>query len=157
MASPKTNFVRITTELPISADRAFELAHKLSLFEYVVRPVIRLAVSDEQRALAANPEGFSIGDEISARLWFFVVIPAWTHHLKIVADGDLELYTNESSGPARIWNHRLTFRPTGENSCEYTDEIEIEGGLLGVPTAIFIKVFFRYRQWRWRQLARTIA
>ncbi|MGH2907082.1 MAG: hypothetical protein ACRDKI_09995 [Solirubrobacterales bacterium] len=149
--------MRVSTDLPVAADRAFELAHKLALFEYVVWPVLRLAVSDEQRALAADPEGFSIGDDFSARLWFFQVIPAWMHHLKIVADGDLELYTNERSGPARLWNHRLTFVPTGESSCRYTDAVEIEGGPLGLGTAVFIHVFFRYRQWRWRQLTRVLA
>lgn len=141
--------MRIATELPIPADEAFALAHKLELFKHVVWPLLRFPVDDV--------ESFEVGDEFLARLWFLQVIPAWTHNLKVMADGDLELYTNERSGPARIWNHRLTFSPTGDQSCRYTDEIEIEGGVLGIGTALFINVFFRYRQWRWRQLARVLA
>ncbi len=149
-----TRFVRVSTDLPVSADRAFALAHRLTLFEYVVSPFVRLAVRGEQRALAER-EGFSLGSEYSARLWFFIVIPAWTHHLKIVSDGDHELYTNEQSGPARVWNHRLTFLPTGEATCRYTDEVELEDGMLGAPLALFTQAFFRYRQWRWRRLLRN--
>jgi ligand-binding SRPBCC domain-containing protein len=73
-----------------------------------------------------------------------------------VGDGEIELYTNERSGPVRVWNHRLTFEPTDGGS-RYTDEIEIERGPLGLPTAAFIAIFFRYRQWRWRRLTRVIA
>lgn len=141
--------MRISTELPIPADEAFALAHKLELFKYVVWPLLRLPVDDV--------EGFKVGDEFSARLWFLQVIPAWRHHLKVMGDGDLELYTNERSGPARIWNHRLTFRPMSDSSCIYTDEVEIERGPLGLGTALFIHIFFRYRQWRWRQLASVLA
>jgi ligand-binding SRPBCC domain-containing protein len=101
-----------------------------------------------------DPGGFEVGDEFSARLWFLIVIPGWRHHLRIVEDGDLELYTNERSGPARIWNHRLTFKPIDDSSCTYTDEVEVEGGVLGRATALFVKIFFRYRHWRWRKLVR---
>ena len=147
--APKTRFVRVSTDLPIPADQAFALAHKLDTFKHVVWPVLRFPVEDV--------DGFVVGDEFSARLWFFQVIPAWTHHLRVMADSDLELYTNERSGPARIWNHRLTFRPTGEHSCEYTDEVEIERGPLGWGTALFIHAFFRYRQWRWRRFTQSLA
>jgi ligand-binding SRPBCC domain-containing protein len=92
----------------------------------------------------------------------FKLLPIWRHTLTIVSYGPIgdaayEIYTNESSGPARIWNHRLSFEQTGERSCRYTDEIEIEAGLRGLPTKLFIALFFRYRHRRWRALARAIA
>lgn len=133
----------------MAAEDARALARRLELFKYVVWPVLRVPLRETGE--------FSVGSEFSARLWFFQVIPGWTHHLKIVTDDELELYTNERSGPARIWNHRLTFVPTGKSSCRYTDEIEVEGGLLGVGTAAFIRIFFAYRQWRWRRLARIVG
>ncbi|MFT4049413.1 MAG: hypothetical protein QM648_06180 [Solirubrobacterales bacterium] len=134
----------MSTDLQIPADDAYARARRLETFRRVVWPVLRFAIDDV--------DDFEVGDEFSARLWLFQVIPLWTHHLKIVEDGSLELYTNERSGPARVWNHRLTFVPTGEHSCRYTDEVEIERGPLGAGTALFIHVFFRYRQWRWRRL-----
>ena len=62
------------------------------------------------------------------------------------------MQTNESSGPVKVWNHHLVFRPAGKSSCRYTDEIEIPAGASGFGTKIFIECFFRYRQWRWRRM-----
>jgi ligand-binding SRPBCC domain-containing protein len=153
----KTQFVSVSSELPVSAERAFALAQRLETFEFVVSPVIRLALSAEQRAEAEGDDAFRVGAEYSARLWYFKVIPAWTHELKIIAggpinDGAFEIYTNEKSGPVRVWNHRLTFRPTGDSSCRYTDQIEIPAGVLGLGTKLFVDAFFRYRQRRWLKL-----
>jgi hypothetical protein len=39
----------------------------------------------------------------------------------------------------------------------YTDEIEIESGLHGVATRIFVPLMFRHRHRRWRQLATVLA
>ena len=153
----KTQFVTVSSELPVSAERAFALGQKLETFEFVVSPVIRLALSDEQRAEALGDDAFKVGAEYGARLWYFKVIPAWKHKLKIVAggpldDGGFEIYTNETSGPVRVWNHRLTFRPTGAETCRYTDQIEIPAGLLGLGTKLFVNSFFRYRHRRWLKL-----
>lgn len=161
-ANVKSKFVTVTTDLPLPAEKAFALAHKLSVFDHIVWPVIGFALDEETVAKAADPGAFGVGDSFSAPLKFLMVIPAWTHKLTIVEDGPLnsgafEIYTNEASGPVSTWNHRLTFEPTGDSSCRYTDQIEVEGGLLTLPSTIFVKLFFRYRQWRWRQLAAAIA
>lgn len=153
----KTQFVTFSSELPVSADRAYALAQTLETFEFVVSPVLRLALPDEQRAAAQADDAFRVGAEYSGRLWYFKVIPAWTHRLKIISggpkgDGVFEIYTNESSGPVRVWNHRLTFEPTGDASCRYTDRIEIPAGAVGFGTKLFVSVFFRYRHRRWQKL-----
>ncbi|MBJ7355150.1 MAG: hypothetical protein JHC98_10010 [Thermoleophilaceae bacterium] len=153
----RTQFVSVSSELPVSADRAYALAQKLETFEFVVSPVLRLALSDEQRAEALGENAFRVGAEYSGRLWYFKIIPAWKHKLRIISggpleDGGFEIYTNETSGPVRVWNHRLTFKPTGEASCRYTDQIEIPAGVLDLATRIFVNGFFRYRQRRWRKL-----
>ncbi|MGH2958218.1 MAG: hypothetical protein ACRDKE_01320, partial [Solirubrobacterales bacterium] len=92
-----------------------------------------------------------------ARLWYFKAIPTWTHKLKIIDGGELEngsfeIYTNEASGPVRVWNHRLTFEPTNSATCRYTDQIEIPAGIEGFGTKLFVMAFFRYRQRRWLKL-----
>jgi hypothetical protein len=152
----KTQFATVSSELPVSADGAFELAQKLETFEFVVSPVIRMSISDDQRARAESGDALYPGAVYSARLWYFKIIPAWTHSIKIISagpiDGGFEIYTNEKSGPVRVWNHRLTFRATGDSTCEYTDQIEIPGGIEGLGTRVFVKVFFRYRQRRWLKL-----
>lgn len=102
------------------------------------------------------PKRIEVGTQGSARFWLFGVIPAWTHHLTIKRLDPTEIYTNEHGGPVRTWNHRLTFEPIDEGSCRYTDEIETDDGLRGLPTRAFARVMFRHRHRRWRRLARIL-
>ncbi len=79
------------------------------------------------------------------------------HHLRVVRVADNEIYTNEHGGPVKTWNHRLTFEPLTASSCRYTDEIETDPGLLGVPSRLFARLMFRHRHRRWRSLTRVLA
>ncbi|WP_445152438.1 hypothetical protein [Baekduia sp. Peel2402] len=143
--------VRATTALPIGAHEAFALALKPATFAYVARGVMRVP------ALEAIPGDFAApGAEGHGRMWWLGVIPAWTHHLRIVAIEDHTIQTAERGGPLRTWNHRLSFVPTA-GGCEYTDEIEIDAGALTRPTALFTRAFFALRQARWRRLAAVLA
>ena len=142
--------VTLSTELPIPAHTAAALARKPRLMQYVLGPALtmpHLAVPDEVK----------VGTRGSARLWWFGIIPAWTHHLEIRKLDDLEIYTHEYGGPVRTWNHRLTFTPLGEHRCRYTDEIETDDGFRGLGTRVFIRLMFRHRHRRWRTLAAILA
>lgn len=146
--------VRVSTDLPLAAEAACELAQKPALFAFVVRPVFRVTgLPDERFQRAAGP-----GDELSARLWWFGLVPAWRHHLRIVAIEPRELSTNERGGLLRSWNHRLTFTPGDDpQRCRYTDEVTLDAGPLTPLVWLFAQGLFRWRQARWRALARVLA
>ncbi|GAA5066357.1 hypothetical protein [Nocardia callitridis] len=144
------SIVRLTTELPISAEAAYELAQKPELFKYVVSPILRVPKLD-------FPDRIAPGAQASARLWWFGVIPSWTHRLTLVRLEPTEIYTNERGGPVRTWNHHLTFTPIDDNRCRYTDEVETDDGVTGFGTRLFIHLIFRYRHLRWRALTRVLA
>ena len=55
----------------------------------------------------------------------------------------------------RNWNHLIRIEPEGAGS-RYTDEIEIGAGPLTPLISLYAKLFYRYRQRRWRKLARTL-
>ncbi len=142
--------VTLSTELPLRAEVACALARTPELFAFVMAPIIsvpRLEI----------PDRVEPGVEGVARLWWFGVVPAWRHHLRLVRLTDREIYTNEWGGPVRIWNHHLTFEPIGENRCHYTDEIEVQDGLRGFGVRMFVHVMFRHRHRRWRRLATLLA
>jgi hypothetical protein len=144
--------VRRTTALPIPAELAFAIARRPATFALVTRGVMRVP------ALAAIDGDFARpGAQASGRLWWLGVIPAWTHHLRVVSIGDGTLQTAEGGGPIRRWDHRLTFVATAAGECEYTDEIVIDAGPLTPFVAAFARAFFALRQARWRQLARVVA
>ncbi|TLG10838.1 hypothetical protein FEK35_13015 [Nocardia cyriacigeorgica] len=142
--------VVVSTELPISVEDAWRLAQKTEMLEYVLAPIIRMSGLNLPKQLEA-------GVSRSARMWMFGVIPTWTHHLTVVRIEPSEIYSNEHGGPVRVWNHRLTFTPLGDNRCRYTDEIEIEDGWRALGLRQFVAFLFRHRQRRWREFARIIA
>lgn len=142
--------VTLTTTLPIDAEVACALAQTTELFAYVVSPLLRV------RGLTM-PDFIAPGAEGSARLWWLGVIPAWRHHLRLIRMEPTELYTNEWGGPVRVWNHHLTFTPLPGGGCRYRDEIETDDGITGFGTRLFIRVMFRHRHRRWRQLAGILA
>ncbi|WP_132992556.1 hypothetical protein [Gordonia zhaorongruii] len=141
--------VRVTSEIPLSARRARTLAATPDVMEFVLAPVVTLATDD------MPPPGtrLSPGLAVRGRLRWFGVIPAWTHRIEVVRLDDLEIYTHEHGGPIRVWNHRLTFEPTGEQSCRYTDEIELDDSLVGRLSRPLVRLLFRHRHRRWRQVA----
>jgi hypothetical protein len=53
----------------------------------------------------------------------------------------------------RTWNHRIRFRASGQGQTLYSDEVAIDAGWLTLPVWLFALLFYRYRQWRWRDLA----
>ncbi len=143
--------IRVTTDLPISAECAYELVQTAELFKFVIRPVLRVT------GLPDSAGQFTPGDEIEGRLWWFGVIPSWKHRLRLLRIEPFVVETAEGGGPVKKWNHRLTFEPLTDNSCRYTDHVEIEAGLMTPSVWLFAATFYRYRQARWRSLARVLG
>jgi len=141
--------VTLTTELPIAASTAARLARNPELMRYVLGPVLKMYRLNV-------PQRIEVGTVGSARLWWFGLIPSWTHHIAVEQLDDTEIATREHGGPVRKWNHRLTFAPLGEDRCRYTDEIETEDGWRGAPTRLFVRLMFRHRHRRWHALAAII-
>jgi hypothetical protein len=149
--------IRRSTDLPLAAERACELAQNPALFAFVVRPFLRVTGLPERFAPAEEAAVRSGEQELAARLWWFGLLPGWRHRLRVVEATATELRTREGGGPVRAWNHTLTFEPTGDGACRYTDTVELDAGPLTPLVWCFAQGLFRWRQARWRQLARVIA
>jgi hypothetical protein len=145
--------VRVSTELEIPAERAWETVKKVSTLRYITRGVLGF------RPLGEVSETIAAGDVIRVRLLFFHVIPAWKHEIRIVGVGEeaRRIETMEHGGSVRRWNHVITVEPAGELRSRYTDRIDLDAGQLTSLVAAYAKVFYRYRQRRWRKLARQLA
>jgi hypothetical protein len=143
--------ITVSTDLPISAERACELARKPALLAHVLWPWLSLT------PLTALPDEVGEGDTVSARLRFFGILPGWTHTLRLERVRPHEIASREHGGPVTAWNHRLTFEPTSSGSCRYTDSVELHAGAATPAVALFAQLIYRYRQMRWRALARVIA
>ncbi len=140
--------VKLHTPLELSAETACRMAQRPNVFRHVIWPMLRVG---------ATPERIAKDQEVSARLYFLGFLPAWRHHVRLASIEPHELRSIEHGGLVKAWNHRLTFEPTSERSCIYTDEVEIHAGLATLPTVLFAHVIYRWRQRRWRRLARLIG
>jgi hypothetical protein len=81
---------------------------------------------------------------------------AWRHRLLVVEVDPTRrlLRSRESGGPVSAWNHDIWLEPAGPAACRYTDRVEIAAGAWTPLIWAFAQVFYRYRQARWRRLAR---
>jgi hypothetical protein len=142
----------IETDLPSAAETVWSALLKRDTFLTITRGMLGFRGADQW------PETFEEGLVIETRLVFFHVIPAWTHTLRIVeVDAEtLMLASEEQGGPIRRWNHRIFLEARTERRCHYRDEIDIEAGVLTPAVWAFAQLFYRYRQRRWRRLARTL-
>jgi ligand-binding SRPBCC domain-containing protein len=143
--------VRVSTELALSPDLTFETVKKPDTLAYITRGLLGF------RPLNEIPADWGEGLVVRIRLYFFHVVPAWRHEIEIVRldEAARVIETQERGGPVRNWNHRISVAPSA-NGTRYSDEIEIRAGPLTPLVWLYAQLFYRYRQHRWRKLARTL-
>jgi ligand-binding SRPBCC domain-containing protein len=144
--------VRVGTELDAPPDRVWETVQKVDTLRYITRGLLGF------RPLGPVHDGLGEGDVIRVRLMFFHVLPANAHEIRIVrVDEEAHcIETDEHGGAVKTWRHRISVDPHGEGRSYYTDRIEIGAGPLTPLIWAYAQLFYRYRQWRWRKLARRI-
>lgn len=144
---------RITTELDAPPRKVWALLKRKRTFLYVTRGMVSVP------AARAWPEEQREGLKVRGRLWFFHLVPGWEHEIRVVSvDEDRrELRTKERGGFVEVWNHLLKVESLSEERSRYTDEIEIDAGVSTPVVWAFAHLFYRYRQARWRVLAKAIS
>lgn len=143
---------RIQTELPSSAEKVWEALLKRDTLLYITRGILGFRGADQW------PEVFQEGIEVETQLVFFHLVPGWKNRLRIVRieKEKLKLASEEGGGIIQQWNHRMLVERKTAQRCQYTDEIEIRAGVLTVVIWAYAHVYYRYRQSRWRQLAKVL-
>ena len=141
----------VTTVLETDADTAWWLMKKTSTFLFLVRGLLGLSRSSDL------PQEWTEGYELRTRLWFFHVLPAWRHELRILAVDETGRFvkTDEHSG-LLAYRHTLAVEPISQSICRYSDTLELDDGLPARLAWPILQVFFRYRQMRLRKMVRSL-
>lgn len=149
----KSWIVLLSTELDAPAPSVWEAAKRSATLLHVARGMLGFAGAHR------FPEEWREGDVVRSRLVIFNLLPAWSHELRIarVDEPGREIYSNEGDVLVRVWNHRIRVEGISPSCSRYTDEIEVEAGLLTPVIWLYAHLFYRYRQRRWRRLARSLA
>lgn len=142
--------IRLETELPTTADRVWFAMQSPATFLYVCRGLFGIP------ALAGRTEPLRPGERGTAWLWAFHCIPAYRHTIEVIeidaTTGTAR--THEHGGIVTTWNHTLQVVAITDQTCRYTDTIEIEAGHATALVAAIATRIFRYRQRRWHRLVR---
>jgi hypothetical protein len=142
--------IQLQTTLPTSADRVWRAMQSPVTFLYVCKGLFGVP------ALEGRAEPFHVGEQGTAWLFAFHLIPAYRHTIEVLAVDDAErtVRTHEHGGLLRGWNHTLRVDPIDAHTSRYSDTVEIDAGpATGFVTAVAVRIF-RYRQRRWRKLVR---
>lgn len=146
--------VTVHTILDAPPEAAWAAVKTSAAFRYVTRGFLRFSGAER------FPAQWRQGDTIHTRMWFFHLIPApWLHHLFVesIDEAARGLQSREHGGFITTWDHLIRVEEAPGGRARYTDEIVIKAGLLTPFVCLFAHVFYRYRQARWRRLARRLT
>lgn len=142
--------VHVETILPATANRVWSAMLSPATFLYVCKGLFGFP------SLAGRTEPLYACERGTGWLFAFHVIPAYRHTIEVVevdqATGTIR--TREHGGLLKAWNHTLHVEPLDDRSCRYSDTVDIDAGLATSFVAAMATGIYRYRQRRWRKLAR---
>lgn len=145
--------VTVATELAAPADVVFAAVATPHAFVHVAKGMLRFPAAERL------DRPWRIGDELVGWTFLFGVVPFSRHRLRIVSidHPTRTVQSEEWGGPIRAWVHHLQVSPIDDKRCAYQDQIDIDAGGLTPVIVGFAHLFYRYRQHRWRSLARLLA
>ena len=146
--------VFVESVLPCDADLAWEEVQHSALLVGVARPFVLI----EPMPGEAFPIRWTAPTTHLCRCFLFGLIPLGTRTLTFARiDHDLrEIHTRESDPLIRQWDHCIRIKPLGKSRCHYSDEIELDAGVLTPLVWLFTTGFYMHRQRRWRTVARRL-
>lgn len=112
--------------------------------------------------ISREPGGFpEVWPEGAHRVWIFILgfLPFGSQTIRISrqgpdASGTFKIRDQGSGWMVPVWDHHIEIAPAGEGQTAYRDTVHIKAGPLTPIVWSYAAVFYRWRQWRWRQLAR---
>lgn len=136
-------------QLPI--EEAWRLLQRVDTLNYVAYGFMQFRALDDGEL----PEQWLVGTE-KFRVLLWNVIPAWVHtvHIKHVDDDIHHIDTHETGGLIKRWDHDMKLDEVDENSCRYTDSLDLDVGWITPLAWVMAKAYYRYRHWRWKKLVR---
>ncbi|HSK57061.1 MAG TPA: hypothetical protein VK908_17570 [Jiangellales bacterium] len=146
--------VRVGTELAAEPADVLAALRRVDTFRYVVGAAMGFEGAD-----GPLPDTWPTdGSPVALRIRPLHLPGGWRHTIRVVeldpAAG--RLATEEGGGPVSRWRHVITVDPLRSGGCYYVDEVTIEAGGFTPLVAAFAAVFYRWRQLRWRRLARRL-
>lgn len=145
-------FARISTTFDCTAEQLWDEISRPASLRFVSAPLLHF-----DPLVPGELDGeWVVGKTYALRLSLLGFLPAGEHRITLVTiDRAANLIESKESGAlAPVWNHTIRFYPLENGKLHYTDEIEIQAGLLTGVVWAFAHLFYRHRQRRWKKLLR---
>jgi len=142
---------RLTTVLDCPKERVWQEVQTARLLEYIATPLVRFEPLQPSRLPETWVEGkylvrmkifgwFSIGKQ-----WVVISMPP-------AGKDGYQIRDNGYGDHISKWDHWITIEDAPEGKTRYTDQVDIEAGLLTSLIWLFSQAFYHHRQRRWRTL-----
>ncbi|HTX97987.1 MAG TPA: hypothetical protein VME67_26065 [Mycobacterium sp.] len=142
--------IHVETVLPTTADRVWPAMLSPVTFLYVCKGLFGVP------ALVGRSEPLRLSECGRAWLFAFHLIPVYRHTIEIVQIDETHktVRTHEYGGILKAWDHTLKVQAIDEQSCRYSDTVDIDAGAATPMVAALAIGIYRYRQRRWHKLVR---
>lgn len=144
---------RLTTLLDCSKERFWQEVQTPRLMEYVAAPLVTFDPLQPDRLPQVWKAGcYQVAMKLFrwlslGRQWVVISIPQAGDHL-------YQLRDNGYGDRITRWDHWITIQEATDGKARYTDQVDIEAGLVTPLVWLFSQVFFRHRQRRLRKLVK---
>jgi hypothetical protein len=152
--SVKGKKLTIYSELNIDINTAWNEVQKSSLLKFVCKGKVTFKPVGSE-----FPEYWKENMTIKTKMLIYGLIPFGGIHSLKFAEVEPEKFsalTNEKNSIVKIWNHRIIMGKIDENRIKYTDEIELNAGILTNFVSKWAESLYLHRQKRWKIVANEI-
>jgi hypothetical protein len=141
--------IEVATYLDATPESVRDHVKQPRLLVYVTSGLLRFRPVDPPDF----PEHWSEG-QYRVRMMMFGFIPIGWQDISIEhpgSDDEWIVRDNGSGSIAHVWDHLIYASPEGTGT-RYVDRVKIQAGWLTPFVALFARLFYGYRQYRWRRL-----
>lgn len=145
--------INLRTTVRTNIDTFWRKLKDPASLQYVAHPLISFrGIVD-----ITNGESWKEGSTHHLPMYYLNLVPAGAQKVTIVmVDRDEHrIETNESGGVAKVWCHTMRLTSMEDGKVEYKDELCIEAGWKTPLLWLFVQLFYRHRQRRWRKMLQT--
>lgn len=146
--------IHCETTLDAPFEKVLEAIWRPATMEYVSRPLVRFRPVEPDRL----PDRWRNG-QFMVSLRLFGLLPIGRQVIGIAFDdSQANRFIGFDRGHSKLmrrWEHEIGFNRCEGRRTEYYDRLTVDAGWLTPIAALFVRILFRHRQRRLRQLARN--
>lgn len=145
----------VSSDIPININTAWAKVQTSGLLEFVAKGMLKFKPLEGK-----FPEIWKEGSSVKTAMYAYCIIPmggVHTLYMEKIDGANKVIQSKEWDSFARVWNHKISMKKTGDTSIHYEDEIIIYGGFWTGLISLWAKSFYKHRQKRWQLVAGDVT